>query len=32
VFAIEPDVVRIVLIGKRNDDEIYKELARAWKK
>ena len=32
VFAVEPGIVRIVLIGKRNDDEIYKELARAWKK
>jgi mRNA interferase RelE/StbE len=32
MFEIEPNVLRIVLIGKRNDDEIYKELARAWKK
>ena len=31
VFAVEADVLRITLIGKRNDDEIYKVLDRAWK-
>jgi len=32
VFAIEADVIQIRMIGKRNDDEIYKALERAWKK
>ena len=32
VFAIEADALRISLIGKRNDDEIYKALERTWKK
>ena len=32
IFAIEANVVQIRLIGKRNDDEIYKALERAWKK
>jgi mRNA interferase RelE/StbE len=32
IFAVEADVVQIRLIGKRNDDEIYKALERAWKK
>jgi mRNA interferase RelE/StbE len=32
VFAIEDDVVQIRLIGKRNDDEIYKALERGWRK
>jgi mRNA interferase RelE/StbE len=31
IFAIEDDVVRVRLIGKRNDDEIYKALERTWK-
>lgn len=31
VFAIEGDLVQIRLIGKRNDDEIYKALARAMR-
>jgi len=26
VYAIEHDLLRVVLIGKRNDDEIYKKL------
>jgi mRNA interferase RelE/StbE len=32
VFAIEADVIQIRVIGKRNDDEVYKALERAWKK
>ena len=32
VFRWEDDLVKIVLIGKRNDDEIYKLLQRALKK
>lgn len=32
VFAVEADIVQVRLIGKRNDDEIYKALERAWKK
>ncbi len=32
IFATSADVVQIRLIGKRNDDEIYKALERAWKK
>ena len=32
IFAIEGDVARIRLIGKRNDDDIYKALERTWKK
>ena len=32
IFAVEADVVQIRLVGKRNDDEIYKALERAWKK
>jgi mRNA interferase RelE/StbE len=32
VFAVEDDVVQIRLIGKRNDDEIYKALERGWRK
>jgi mRNA interferase RelE/StbE len=32
IFAIEADRIQIRLIGKRNDDEIYKALERAWKK
>jgi mRNA interferase RelE/StbE len=30
VFVVNGDVVEIRLIGKRNDDEIYKALARGW--
>ena len=30
VFGVEDDVVQIRLIGKRNDDEIYKALDRVW--
>ena len=32
IFAVEPEIVQICLIGKRNDDEVYKALERAWKK
>ena len=32
IFALEADVVQVRLIGKRNDDEIYKVLERAWRK
>jgi len=32
VFTIEDDLIKIVLIGKRNDDEIYKLLERVQKK
>jgi mRNA interferase RelE/StbE len=32
IFAIEADRIQIRLIGKRNDDEIYKALELAWKK
>ena len=32
IFAVEGDVIQIRLIGKRNDDEIYKALQRTWKK
>lgn len=32
VFVVEDDVVQIRLIGKRNDDEIYKALERVWKR
>ena len=32
VFVFEDDVVQVRLIGKRNDDEIYKALERAWKR
>jgi mRNA interferase RelE/StbE len=32
IYSVEDEVVRVRLIGKRNDDEIYKALERAWKK
>ena len=32
VFVFEDDVVQVRLIGKRNDDEIYKALERSWKR
>jgi mRNA interferase RelE/StbE len=32
IFALEGDVVQVRLIGKRNDDEIYKSLERVWRK
>ncbi len=32
IFALEGDVVQVRLIGKRNDNEIYKALERAWRK
>ncbi len=32
IYALESGVLRIRLIGKRNDDDIYKALARGWKK
>ncbi len=32
IFAVTEDTVEIRLIGKRNDDEIYKALERAWKR
>jgi mRNA interferase RelE/StbE len=31
IFAVEGDVVQVRLIGKRNDDEIYKLLERSLK-
>jgi mRNA interferase RelE/StbE len=30
IYALDDDVVRVRLIGKRNDDEIYKALRRGW--
>jgi mRNA interferase RelE/StbE len=32
VFLVEDDVIQVRLIGKRNDDEIYKALERSLKK
>ena len=32
IFALEADVIAVRLIGKRNDDEIYRALERTWKK
>jgi mRNA interferase RelE/StbE len=32
VFVVERDGIQVRLIGKRNDDEIYKALERAWRK
>ena len=32
VFRLEVEVVKIVLIGKRNDDEVYKMLERIREK
>ena len=32
VFRIEDDLVKVALIGKRNDDEVYKLLALATRK
>lgn len=32
IYAIVEDVVQIRLVGKRNDDEIYKALERGWRK
>lgn len=32
IFVVEGDVLQIRLIGKRNDDEIYKALGRALKR
>lgn len=31
IFVAEPEIVQVRLIGKRNDDEIYKALQRAFK-
>jgi mRNA interferase RelE/StbE len=31
IFVIDGEVLQISLIGKRNDDEIYKALQRSWK-
>jgi len=28
IYRVEADVVRIALVGKRNDEEIYRDLAR----
>lgn len=28
IYTIDNDMLRVVLVGKRNDDEIYKELHR----
>jgi mRNA interferase RelE/StbE len=30
VYALEDDILKVRLIGKRNDDEIYKALQRGW--
>lgn len=32
IFVVDVETVQIRLIGKRNDDEIYKALERAWKR
>ncbi len=32
IFAIVDEVVQVRLIGKRNDDDIYKALERGWRK
>jgi mRNA interferase RelE/StbE len=32
IFAISDDLIEVRLIGKRNDDEIYKALERGWRK
>ena len=32
IYSVEDEVLRVRLTGKRNDDEIYKALERAWKK
>jgi mRNA interferase RelE/StbE len=32
IYALEGDAVQIRLIGKRNDDDIYKALERALKR
>jgi len=32
IFAVSDDLVEVRLIGKRNDDEIYKALERGWRK
>ncbi|HKI13788.1 MAG TPA: hypothetical protein VKA12_02035 [Roseiarcus sp.] len=32
IFALEGDVAPVRLIGKRNDNEIYEALERAWRK
>ena len=32
IFAIADEVLQVRLIGKRNDDEIYKALERGWRK
>lgn len=31
IYRLEPETVLVLLIGKRNDDDIYKALKRAWK-
>lgn len=28
IYSVESDVLRIFVIGKRNDDEVYKKLRR----
>ena len=32
IFAVSDDSVEVRLIGKRNDDQIYKALERGWRK
>ena len=32
IFVVESDVVQVRLIGKRNDDEVYKTLERSGRK
>lgn len=31
IYTIDGQTLRVMLIGKRNDDDIYKALKRAWK-
>ncbi len=32
IYALAEDKIQVRLIGKRNDDEIYKALERGWRK
>lgn len=32
IYAVEGGLLQVRLIGKRNDDDIYKALERGWKK
>ena len=31
IYAFTDDVVTVVIVGKRNDDEVYKELTRKYR-